>query len=167
MAWTDLVADVLKQYGGDASGGDADADFDRVAQHAPQGNMEQAILGALHSDSTPDIGSIVSKLFASAGGEQKADILNTLLTTVGPAIMQEVLRHLNLQDMAGMFASGPVSAAQAEQVPPAVAGRLAYHAHEQNPAVMSALSGFLSSNPALLKSLGGGALSAVMNQLAQ
>lgn len=172
MAWTDMVGDVLKQYAGGAPGGNAEADFDSVAQHAPQDNMQKAILdmmqgGATQGASKQDIGSIVSRVFGAAGGEQKAGILNTLLSAVGPTIIQQVLRHMNLGSLAESFSGGQVTAEQAQQVPPEAAGQMAQKAKEQDPNTMNALSGFLSGNPGLLKSLGGGALSSIMTRIAQ
>lgn len=166
MAWTDMVSSVLQHYTGEAPGGNPESDFETVAQHAPRGNLEKAILDAFQSDHTPDIGTIVSKVFGAAGGEQKAGILNTLLSAAGPAIIQQVLRHMNLGSLADMFSGGQVSAEQAQQVPPDAAGKIAQRAEEVNPDLSNALSGFLSQNPALLKSLGGGALSAVMARVA-
>jgi hypothetical protein len=161
----DQIGGVLQQYAGGAAGANADADFDAVAQHAPHGDMASAIAGALQSNETPPIAQIVSQVFGSASGAQKAGILNTLLSAAGPAIIQQVLQRFNLGNLAGMLGNGQVDPQQAEQFPAEAVGQIAEQAHQENPNIMNELSGFLSGNPALLKSLGGPALSAVMSRL--
>jgi hypothetical protein len=165
MPWTDQVGELLQQFAGGAQGGDPHAAFDEVARHAPQGDLAGAIAGAFQSNQTPPIGRIVSQVFGSAGGAQKAGILNTLIAAIGPGVLQQVLQRFNLGDFAGAVGGGRVSEAEASQVPPEAAGAIAEHAQQANPNIVNELGGLLAGNPDLLKSLGGGALSAVMSRL--
>jgi len=167
MSFMDQIGGLVGKYTGGQGGNHADAenDFDQVAQNAPRDMLSGGIANALRSDETPGIGQIVSQVFGRASGDQKAGILNAIMSAAGPAIVKQVLDQVGLGNLAGMFGGGRVSPREAEQVPPDAAGQIAERAQQENPNVVDHLSGFLSGNPGLMKSLGGGALGAVMSRM--
>jgi hypothetical protein len=160
------VGGLLSKYAGGATGSENE-DFDQVAQHAPKDMLTSGIAAALKSDGTPPLGQAISQVFANSSGDQKAGILNTIIAAVGPGLIQQVLQSLNLGSLAGMLGGGNVSPQQAEQVPPHAVEQIAEQAQAQNPGIVDQLSGYLAGNPGLMKSLGGGALSAVMSRMGQ
>lgn len=165
MSWMNQIGDLASKYAEGALSGDAENDFDQVARDAPKDKLTGGIAAALRSDQTPPLGQLVSQVFGQASGDQKAGILNTLMGAIGPALLPQILNQVGLGNLAGLLGGGNISPQQVEQVPADAVGRMAERAQEENPNVIESLSGFLSGNPGLMKSLGGGALGAIMSRL--
>jgi hypothetical protein len=171
MSWTDKVGSLLKQYstaGGAAAqpAPDVHAHFDEVAQAVPQGTLAESIAAAFRSDKTPAMGQMVSSLFAQSNGEQKAGLLNELISSINPATLTQILSGAGL----GGILSGPGSSltpAQAQQIPPEVVQDMANHAEKANPSIVDSLSNFYAQHSALIKTLGGGALTIALAKIAQ
>ena len=90
MTWTDKVGNLLRQYtsGGAAAAAqpapDVHAHFDEVAQAAPPSVLAEGLTAAFNSDKTPAFGQMLSTLFNNSTGDQKAGIVNHLLSSVSP-----------------------------------------------------------------------------------
>src|SRR5262245_66487070 len=85
MGLMDDVKGMLAQYAsGLAPSDDAGAHFQQVAQSVDSGTLAQGIAAAMRSDETPPFAQLVSQLFASGSGDQKAAMLSLLLSAVSP-----------------------------------------------------------------------------------
>lgn len=173
MSWMDQLGGMLQQYanGGQATQ-DTERDFDQAATMAPRDAMSQGLAEAFRSDQTAPFPNMLGQLFGASGGMQRANILNTLLATVGPSLLSNVLQRGGggggLGSLAGMLnQGGQVSPEQAEQIPPQAVEELAREAEQKDPSIIDRVSDFYSENPALVKTLGAVALGMVMSGMAK
>ena len=170
MAWTDQVGNLLKQY---TSGGaaaqpapDVHAHFDQVAQAAPASAIAEGLTAAFKSDKTPAFGQMLSTLFNSSNGEQKAGMLNQLMSSVSPGILTQVLSGAGL---AGLVGAGKTQLTpdQAQKLSPEAVQQLATHAQNSNPSVVESASNFYAQHTTLIKTLGGTALTVALAKIAE
>ncbi len=105
MTWTDQLGGLLKQY---SSGGtaaqpapDVHAHFDQMAQAAPASAIAEGLSAAFKSDKTPAFGEMLSTLFNNSSGDQKAGMLNQLLSSVNPDTLKQVLGGAGLAGLGG------------------------------------------------------------------
>ena len=170
MAWTDQVGNLLKQY---TSGGaaaqpapDVHAHFDQVAQAAPASAIAEGLTAAFKSDKTPAFGQMLSTLFNSSNGEQKAGMLNQLMSSVSPVILTQVLSGAGL---AGLVGAGKTQLTpdQAQKLSPEAVQQLATHARNSNPSVVESASKFYAQHTTLIKTLGGSALTVALAKIAE
>jgi len=84
MTWTDQIGNLLKQYtsGGAAAAPapDVHAHFDQVAEAAPSSTLAEGLSAAFKSDQTPAFGQMLSTLFNNSTGEQKAGLINQIIS---------------------------------------------------------------------------------------
>jgi len=171
MSWTDKIGSLLNQYstaGGAAAqpAPDVHAHFDEVAQAVPSGTLAEGIAAAFRSDKTPAMGQMVSSLFAQSNGEQKAGLLNQLISGINPATLTQILSGAGLGGILSGLGSS-LTPAQAQQIPPEVVQDMANHAEKANPSIVDSLSNFYAQHSALIKTLGGGALTIALAKIAQ
>lgn len=176
MSWIDQVGDVLQRYQGTPSPKPPESvtdDFARVAQHAPPSAVSSGLAEAFRSPNTPPFGHMVSDLFGSSNGEQRAGILNHLITAVGPAAAGGLLGNL-----AGAFSGAPsgaqtqppqpkVTPEQAQQIQPAAVRELAEQAQQRDPSIVERAGAFYAQHPQLVQGLGAAALALVMSHISQ
>src|ERR1700694_271954 len=149
MSWLNQVGNLLKQYtsggGAAAPAPDVHAHFDQVAQAAPSGVIAEGLAAAFRSNQTPAFGQMLSTLFTNSNGDQKAGMLNQLLSGAG---------------LAGLVggAGAQLTPDQAQKVSPEVVQQLAAHAEKANPSIIDSLSSFYAQHGTLVKTLGGTAL---------
>lgn len=124
MTWTDQLGNLLKQY--TTSGGaaaqpapDVHAHFDQVAQAAPASAIAEGLSAAFKSDKTPAFGQILSTLFNNSTGDQKAGMVNQLLSSVNPDTLKQVLSSAGLAGLVGA-AGTQVTPDQAQKLSPEV-----------------------------------------------
>ena len=98
-----------------------------MSQAVPSGTLAEGLAAAFRSDSTPALGQMVSSLFSQSNGEQKAGLLNHLMSSVNAATLTQILSGAG---MAGILSGGTsqVTAGQAQQVSHEVVQQLANHA---------------------------------------
>jgi hypothetical protein len=170
MSWTDQLGGLLKQY---TSGGaaaqpapDVHAHFDQVAQAAPASTIAEGLTAAFNSDKTPAFGQMLSTLFNNSTGDQKAGMINKLLSSVSPSTLTQVLSGAGL---AGLLSGGnaQLTPDQAQQISPEAIQQLATNAQKANPSVVDAVSVFYSQHTTLIKTLGGAALSVALAKVAE
>ncbi len=163
MAWTDIVNDIVSRYSG-AGGGTAAApanpheDFSNVANAAPPHVMADALSHVFRSDKTPAFSEMVSSLFQESNPEQRAGLLNRLLSVVGPAA---------LAGIPGLTGGQNVTPQQATQISPDDVRRVAARAENANPSIMDQVSGFYAQHPTVVKVLGGAILTMALNHLSR
>ena len=167
MDWTQQLGSLLQQYAtGTADHSATERDFDHVAQNAPRETVAAGISEAFRSNQTPPFPDMLSQLFARSGGDQRATVLNTLVTTLGPAVLSRVMSRHGVST-ANPIGQGPIMPEEADHVPPAAVEELAAQAQQQDPSVMDRISHFYADQPAIVKTLGGLALAVAMAKVAQ
>jgi len=169
MSWMNQVGDILKQYSGVSASApppDPQADFSKVAEHAPPAAVSDGLTEAFRSPSTPPFADMVAHLFGQSDGEQRAGILNHLIGAAGPAALSGGLLA-SLKGALGGASQPTVNAQQAGQVPPDAVRQLAEHAEKQDPSVVERASEFYAQHPTLVKGLGAAALAMVIRRMSQ
>lgn len=173
MNWFEQLGGVLQQYANatpNQAPSSAENDFDQVATVAPREAVAGGIAEAFRSDETPPFPNMLGELFGRSDGRQRANILNSLLATVGPALLSGVLsRHGGgLGSLAGMLGTGKaqLTPEQAQQIPPQAVEEIAREAEKRDPSVIDRVSDFYAEHPMLVKSLGAVALAIAMRGMA-
>ena len=168
MSLLDQLGNVLNQYAGQTTGNSANAPehFDQVARAAPQGVIAEGLSALFHSDQTPPFGNLVSTLFSQSNPDQKAGLLNHLISSIGAANLAQVAGGGML---GGLLAQGQqqITPQQAENVSPEVIERLATHAEKTDPSIVDKASAFYAQHTTLVKTLGGAALSIALAKVAE
>src|SRR5919107_4315229 len=94
MSWMDQIGNILQQYQGanaQAAPDNVEDDFDQFAQNAPPDALADGLAAAFRSEQTPPFPSMLSQLFDQSNGQQRAGILNTLIRTLGPTVVAQIL----------------------------------------------------------------------------
>jgi hypothetical protein len=173
MGLFDQLGDVLKQYANTSASGQANpqaaAHFDQVAQAAPSSSLADGLAAAFRSNSTPDFGQMLGGLFNNSTGDQKAGILNHLLASAGPGVLSQLTAAGGAGGLTALLAGGAskLTPEQAQSVSPEVVQQLAAHAEKADPSLIDKASAFYSEHPALIKTLGGAALTIAMAKMAE
>lgn len=169
MTWTDQLGNLLQQY---TSGGaaaqpapDVHAHFDQVAQAAPASAIAEGLTAAFNSDKTPAFGQMLSTLFNNSNGDQKAGMINHLLSSVSPSTLTQVLSGAGLAGLMG--GATQITPDQAQKLTPDTVQQLATHAQKSNPSVVETVSSFYAQHTTLVKTLGGAALSVALAKVAE
>ncbi|HEX8091490.1 MAG TPA: hypothetical protein VF762_21735, partial [Blastocatellia bacterium] len=163
MNWINQLGGLLEQYtgvGASQAPSTVHDDFDQFAQVAPSGTLADGLSAAFRSDQTPPFGQMVGHLFGQSNGHQRAGILNTLISTLGPTLVAQLLARRGAQGLAGLLTGGrrQVTPEEAQQVPPEAVEEIAAQAEKKDPSVIDTLSNFYAEHPTLVKTLGGAAL---------
>jgi len=173
MNWMNELGGILQQYTGAGAGAapapeDIHDHFDQTAQAAPPETLADGLSAAFRSDETPEFGQMVASLFGQSNGQQRAGILNTLISAVGPSVAARLFAGKGLSGLAGLLGGGQtqITAEQAEQVSPEVAQEIAAHAEKHDPSIIDTVSNFYAEHPTLIKSLGSAALAITLAKIA-
>ncbi len=171
MTWAEDLSGVLQRYaGGGAAAGaqpapDVHAHFDQVSQSAPPNVMADGLAAAFKSDRTPGFGQMLSTLFTNSNAEQKAGLLNHLLSSVGSGGLAQILAGTGLAGLAG--GKPNITPEQAQQVSPQAVQQMATNAQQSNPSIVDTVSGFYAQHSTLVKTLGGTALAIALTKVAE
>jgi hypothetical protein len=166
MGWADGLGQVLQSaLGGNASEADIHAAFDKVAGAVPHGALSESISHVFNSDQTPPFEQMLGGLFGQSSPDQKAAVLNQVLSSLGPQAGQVLGGIGGLGGLASVLQGGSVSPAQAQQISPDAVQAIAQKARQINPGIVDAVSGFYAKNPQLVKAIGAGALALLMSRL--
>ena len=169
MGWADGLGQVLQNVlGGKASDADVHSAFDKVASAAPQGELAQGLSHVFNSDQTPPFEQMISGLFGKSSPDQKAGMLNQMISGLGPSAGSVLGGVGGLGALASILqGGGTVTPAQAQEVSPAAVEAIAKKAQQTNPSIVDSLSGFYAKNPQLVKAIGAGALALLMSKIAK
>jgi hypothetical protein len=162
------LGNMLQQYlGGGANANQAQAadDFDRVSQNVPREDLARGVTQALRSDQTPPFPQMVGKLFGNGNPDQRAGMLNQLLSSVGPALLSGGAGGI----LGNLLGGGQnrVTPEQASQLSPDQVSQIAAQAEQHNPGIVDRMGDFYAEHPTLVKSLGGAALAIALGHMAQ
>jgi hypothetical protein len=170
MTWTDQIGNLLKQYtsGGAATAPapDVHAHFDQVAAAAPASALAEGLSAAFKSDQTPAFGQMLSTLFNNSTGEQKAGLINQIMSSVSPGTLTSLLSGAGLAGILGKGAT-QLTPEQAQNISPEAVQQLATQAHSANPSLVDSVSTFYAQHSTLVKTLGGTALTIALAKVAE
>ena len=166
MQLGDLVG-MLEQYRGASAANppqNVEEDYGRVAQNVPSGHLSDALSEAFQSSQTPPFGQMLGTLFGNSNPQQRAGILNQLLSSVGPGLLASgglgaLASHLH--------GNTQVTPEQASQVSPQQVQQMAEQAQQQNPSIVQQASQFYAQHPTLVQALGAGALALIMSHISR
>jgi hypothetical protein len=165
MSFLDDLGDLAKKVAsGTASDADVHAAYDQVATSVPTGALATGLTHTFNSDQTPPFETMVSGLFNQSNPDQKAGILNKILSALGTGgVAQAVGSSANTAVLAG----GSVTPQQAQQISPETVQVLAQNAAKKDPSIVDAAAGFYAAHPTLIKAIGAGALALLMSKISQ
>ena len=166
MPLSDFLSMLVQYRGASAAAPPAtvEQDYSQVAQTAPRPHLASGLAEAFRSSETPPFGQMLGTLFSNSNGQQRAGILNTLLSALGPSM----LASGGLSSLAGLLRGGNnVTPEQADQVPPETVEQLAEHAEKHDPSIIDQASAFYAQHPTLVKALGAGSLALIMSHLSK
>ncbi|MBV9182751.1 MAG: hypothetical protein JO356_15680 [Acidobacteria bacterium] len=167
MSLLDQLGNVLKQYTGESPQDSSNAaqHFDQVAQAAPQGLLGEGLSALFRSNQTPPFGNLVSTLFSQSNPDQKAGLLNHLMASLGPGNFEQLGGGV----LGNLLAGGQkqITPQQAQSISPATVEQIATHAEKRDPSIVDKAGDFYAQHPALVKTLGGAALSIALAKMAE
>jgi len=171
MGWLDQIGGLLQQYQGanaQAAPDNVQDDFGRFAQAAPQSAVADGLAAAFRSDQTPPFGNMLGQLFGQSNGTQRASILNTLISTLGPTVISQILANRGSSGLAGFLGGGQkeVTPEMAEQVSPEAVEEIAAQAEQKDPSIIDMASNFYAEHPTLVQGLGAAALTIALAKVA-
>ena len=174
---------LLQQYLGQAAapGQQTQTHFDQAAQSAPTDILSAGLAAMFRSDQTPAFGQMAGQMFGQANPNQQAGMLNSLIASMGPAVLAALLNKAgsgggalgNLGGLLGQLTGGnaggvpTLSPAQASQLSPEQVQVIADHAEKADPGIIDQLSTFFAENPSLVKSVGSAALTIALAKMAE
>ena len=180
MDWMNQLSGVLQQYTGAATApapSNVQDDFDQIAQSAPPSELADGLAAAFRSDKTPDFGQMAAQLFSNSSSQERAGILNRLISVAGPMILSQVLSRRTgsnagggLSSLIDMLTNGQqtmITPEQAEQIPAEAVQEIATQAEKKDPSVIDQVSNFYAEHPTLVKTLGAAALGIALSKIAQ
>ena len=166
---------LLSKYLNPANANSADAEhhFDQVAQNAPSATVSQGISDALRSDETPALGEMVKQAFSRADPQQRAGMLNEILSSLPQGALSSLGGALGggalggiLGQLGGGGGAPQVTPQQASQISPQQVQDLANHAENHDSSIFDKLGDFYSRNPDLVKALGISVLGVALSKIA-
>jgi hypothetical protein len=172
MGFLSSIGGLLQQYaaGNAAPAGKVEDHFDQAAQTLPSSSIASGLAAALGSGGSANFAQMATQLFTNGNGGQQASMINTLLATAGPEILQQFLGGSAGGGAIGnLIQNGQtsVSADEAAAIPPEEVQALAEHVHKNDPSIVDRLSEVYSEHPTLIKSLGAIALGIAMKKISE
>jgi hypothetical protein len=169
MSFLSSIGGLLQQYAaGSAPAGNVEDHFDQAAQTLPASTIASGLAEAFRSGQTPPFAQMAAQLFANGNGGQQASMINTLLSTAGPQLLQSFLGNSAAGGVLGSLIQGgqtQVTPEQAANVTPDEVQALAEHVNKSNPSIVDRVSEIYARHPTLIKSLGAIALAIAMKKM--
>jgi hypothetical protein len=144
--------------------------FSQVAAVAPQSSLAEGLAAAFRSNQTPAFGEMLGSLFAQSSGDQKAGLLNQLMSSMPPGAVQSLLASGSGGGaLASLLQGGTanVTPEQAQQVSPEGVQQLAAQAEKHDPSIVDTASQFYAQHSTLIKTLGGAAMALALSHIAE
>ena len=172
MNWLNEMTDIAQKYGAGAPAnipGSVHDDFDRVSRSAPPATMSDALAEAFRSDRTAPFPQMLSQLFGRSPSAQKNNVLGALIASLGPALVSQILARHGAARAAKEIENGKtqISPDIADQIPASSIEVVAAEAEKKDPSIMDRVSQYYAEQPALVKTLGGLALTVALARMAQ
>jgi len=174
MGFLSSIGGILEQYAGSgaaaAPAGNVEEHFDQVAQNVPCSSLATGLAAALGGGGSSGFAQMATQLFANGNGGQQASMINTLMSTAGPEILQSFLGGSAGGGAIGSLIQNgqtSVSPDEAAAIPPEEVQALAEHVHSNNPSIVDRVSEVYSEHPTLIKSLGAAALGIAIKRISE
>lgn len=163
------LADILKQYADRPT--DTETDFDEVARQVSPDVLGSGITQALRSDKTPPFQDMLGSLFGGSNSQQRAGLLNQLISAVGPTLLSSIaggaLGRMFQGAMGARGSTAPVvTPSDADQLTPEQMQQIAVAAEKQDPTILDKVGAYYAQHPEVVKVLGGAALAIALGQMA-
>ena len=171
---------LLNQYLGGTPPSPAQAQdhYDQAAAAAPTSVLSSALSAMFRSDQTPPFGQMAGQIFGQSNPNQRAGMLNSIITGMGPAVLGSLAGQLGggglggvlgqiLHGGAGGNATPTITPDQASQITPDQVQVIANHAEQHNPGIVDQVSDFYAKHPEVVKAAGGVALAVALSKMAQ
>lgn len=157
------LMDILQQYTNITATANPniahDEHFDEVSRAAPPEILGQGVADAFRADNTPPFGEMVGQMFGQSNPQQRADVLNQLLRSIGPGVLSALGGGILGRMSAPSNAEVPqLTPQQASQLTPEQVQEIATRAEQHDPSVLDKIGGFYAEHPQLVKTLGSAAL---------
>lgn len=134
-------------------------DYDEVTRSTPPEIVGHGVTDAFRDRDTPSFGEMVAQMFGHSNPQQRADVVNQLLHSIGPGVGALLAGILGRSSQASSDDGVPrLSLEQAENLTPAQVNEIATRAQRDDPRAMDKLGSFYAEHPQLVKTLGGAAL---------
>jgi hypothetical protein len=162
------ITDLLQRYSGATPENpptSVNEDFSQVAQTASSDHLAGGLSHAFRSDQTPPFENMVANLFGASDGNQKAGILNQLLSSIAPGALSGGILGGISKYLGAAPSSNAITPQQAEQVSPEAVQELARNAKQHDPSIVDRASTFYAQHPTLVQALGAGALAMIMSHM--
>lgn len=170
MSWMNEVANVLQNYSQPnqpQSPGEIESHYHQVAQAAPPGDLASGLAAMFHSEQTPPFAQMIGQLFSQSNGPQRANLLNTLLSSGAAAgILSQLARAAGISLPGGLGGAAAITPEIAEQIPPEAVEQAAAQAEQNDPSIIDRVSEIYAKHPTLVKTLGAAAMAIAMSHLA-
>ena len=169
MDWFKQIGNVLDRYGDTdptQAPGEVNEHFDQFSKVAPRAAVADGISAAFRSPQTPPFPNMLANLFGRSSGTQRASILRMLASTVGPALISQVLQRRGQRDAAVAAETDVASPQVAEHVPPEAVEEIAAAAEKRDPSIIDRISTAYADQPQIVKTLGGAALAVALAHFA-
>ncbi len=165
----DQIANVLQNYAPNTAGptnqGEVEQHFNQVAQAAPPADLASSLASMFRSNQTPPFGQLVSQLFSNSNGNQRANLLNTLLASgAGAGLLGQLAKAagVSLPSTGG----AQISPEDASKISPEMVQQAAAHAEQHDPSIIDRVSEIYAQHPTLIKTLGVAAMGMAMSHMA-
>jgi hypothetical protein len=169
MSWMDQISNVLQNYSNNSAPSESRevADhYNQVAQAAPATDLASSLAAMFRSDQTPAFPQLVSQLFGNSNNNQRATLLNALMTSgAGAGILSQLAKSAGISLPTGATA-GPITPDEASRISPEMVQHAAAHAETHDPSIVDRISAIYAEHPALINTLGAAAMSMAMSHLA-
>lgn len=174
MSWMNEVADVLQNYSqpdAPRTEGDVAGHYQQVAKAAPASYLAGGLAAMFHSDQTPPFAQMIGQLFSNSNGAQRANLLNTLLSSgAATGILGQLAKSIGISLPGNLGATGsaaPITPEMAEQIPTEAVQQAAAQAEQHDPSIIDRVSEIYAQHPTLVKTLGTVAMAIAMSHLAK
>lgn len=164
------LGSILQQYLGSNAGTPPERtvrDFEQVAPTAPRAHLAQGVSEALRAEQTPPFPEMVGQLFEHSAPEQRAGMLNQLISGLGPGLLASLGGGALGTLFGGKPRPDPVTPQIAAQLTPQQVQEIAAAAEQHNPGIIDQMGNFYAAHPTLVKALGGVALAIVLGKMAE
>lgn len=135
----------------------------RISRRSPKrspSHLASGLAEAFRSNQTAPFAQMIGTLFSNSNGQQRAGILNHLLSSVEPGAASGILGNF-------LGTGSQVTPEQAQQVSPEAVHQLAAQAEQNDPSIIEKASGFYAQHPTLVKALGAGSLALIMSHMSR
>lgn len=170
MGFMNMLGGLLQQYS--ASQGQPEGDvhehFEQVAASVPASALAGGIADAFRSGETPPFAQMAAQLFSS-GGDHQSSMLNGLISSAGPGMLQQFLGQNSGSALAGLLGGGggQLTPEQAATIPPEEVQALAQHVEKHDPSIMDRMGEIYANHPTAIKALGATAAIIALRSIAR